>query len=176
MIITVVSLAVFLMNTPAFSMSESALIDQLDGLNAHQALALANQWHWEKQPVRTHITSKEVVFQFESGKVKKIPLPTDEMMVAVAPFINRTHKWGVHFMSSCQGELTQTKLNVKAVDQSGTVIMDKPVSTLRNGFMELWLPRNRTINLTISGLNRSATDVITTSDGSATCITTMQLQ
>ena len=92
MIIAVVSLAVFLMNTPAFSMSESALIDQLDGLNAHQALALANQWHWEKQPVRTHITSKEVVFQFESGTVKKIPLPADEMMVAVAPFINRTHK------------------------------------------------------------------------------------
>ena len=79
-------------------------------------------------------------------------------------------------MSSCQGELTQMKLNVKAVDQSGTVIMDRPVSTLRSGFMELWLPRNRTINLTISGLNRSATDVITTTDGSATCITTMQLQ
>ena len=92
MIIAVVSLAVFLMNTPAFSMSESALIDQLEGLNAHQALTLANQWHWEKQPVRTHITSKEVVFQFESGTVKKIPLPADEMMVAVAPFINPTHK------------------------------------------------------------------------------------
>ncbi len=79
-------------------------------------------------------------------------------------------------MSSCKGELAQTKLNVKAVDQSGTVIMDKPVSTLRSGFMELWLPRNRTINLIISGLNRSATDVITTTDGSATCITTMRLQ
>ena len=92
MIITVVSLAVFLMNTPVFSMNESALIEQLDGLNAYQALALANQWHWEKQPVRTHITSKEIVFQFESGRVKKIPLPADEMMVAVAPFINNTHK------------------------------------------------------------------------------------
>ena len=79
-------------------------------------------------------------------------------------------------MSSCQGELTQTKLNVKAVDQSGTIIMDKPVTTLKSGFMELWLPRNRTINLTISGLNLSATDVITTSDGSDTCITTMRLQ
>jgi len=35
--------------------------------------------------MRTHITSKEVVFQFESGRVNKIPLPADEMMVAVAP-------------------------------------------------------------------------------------------
>ena len=92
MIITVFFLAVFFMSTPAFSTSESALIDQLDGLNAYQALALANQWHWEKQPVRTHITSKEIVFQFESGRAKKIPLPADEMMVAVAPFINNTHK------------------------------------------------------------------------------------
>jgi hypothetical protein len=58
MIITVVFLAMFLTNTPAFAMDESALITQLDGLNAHQALALANQWYWEKQPVRTHITSK----------------------------------------------------------------------------------------------------------------------
>ena len=57
-------------------------------------------------------------------------------------------------MSSCKGELVQKKLNVKAVDKSGTVIMDRPVSTLKSGFMELWLPRNRTINLTISGLNR----------------------
>jgi len=31
MIIPVVALAVFLTNTPAFSISESALIDQLDG-------------------------------------------------------------------------------------------------------------------------------------------------
>jgi hypothetical protein len=30
--------------------------------------------------------------------------------------------------------------------------------------------------LTISGLNRSAANVITTTDGSATCITTMRLQ
>ncbi|MFZ0243492.1 MAG: hypothetical protein WAL90_17770 [Desulfobacterales bacterium] len=85
-------LALFLISTTAFSMNESALMSQLDGLNAHKALALANQWHREKQPVRTHITSKEIVFQFESGRVKNITLPADEMMVAVAPFINQTHE------------------------------------------------------------------------------------
>lgn len=79
-------------------------------------------------------------------------------------------------MSSCQGELTQTNLMVEAVDQSGRVIIDGPVSTLKNGFMELWLPRNRTINLTVSGFNRSANEMITTSDSSNTCITTIQLK
>jgi len=92
MIAPLASLALFLMFATAFSMNESALINQLQGLNAQQALALANQWHWEKQPVRTHVNSKEVVFQFESGKVINFALPKDEMMVAVAPFINRTHK------------------------------------------------------------------------------------
>ncbi|MBI4775617.1 MAG: CueP family metal-binding protein [Deltaproteobacteria bacterium] len=79
-------------------------------------------------------------------------------------------------MSSCQGELPQTTFNVKAVDTNGNAILDEPVSTLRNGFMELWLPRNRAIKLTIEGLGRSAIAVILTYDNSKTCITTMKLQ
>jgi hypothetical protein len=42
--------------------------------------------------------------------------------------------------------------------------------------MELWLPRNRTVNLSIEGLNRTVNGVISTADGSATCITTLQLR
>ena len=79
-------------------------------------------------------------------------------------------------MSSCQGELPETEFNVRAVDQAGNVLIDKPVTTLKNGFMELWLPRDRTINLTVEAQNRSASAVITTFDGSDTCITTMQLK
>ena len=79
-------------------------------------------------------------------------------------------------MSSCQGELPQTKFNVKAIDQSGNIASDMPIYSQKNGFIELWLPRDRTINLTIEGLNRSVSGIITTSDGSNTCITTMQLQ
>jgi hypothetical protein len=79
-------------------------------------------------------------------------------------------------MSSCQGELPQTKFNVKAVDQSGRIISDNPVYSLKNGFIELWLPRDQTINLTVEGLNRSTTSMVSTQDGSATCITTMQMR
>jgi hypothetical protein len=41
--------------------------------------------------VKTYITSKEIVFEFQSGQIKKIALPADEMMVAVAPYIDHTH-------------------------------------------------------------------------------------
>lgn len=78
-------------------------------------------------------------------------------------------------MSSCQGELTQTVFNVKAVDLKGDVIINSPIISLENGFIELWLPRERTIKLTIEGLNRSTTGVISTAIGSNTCITTFQL-
>jgi hypothetical protein len=79
------------MPTFVYAASESALETQLQGLDAHQAIALANRWHWEHQPVRTHVTSQAVVFEFENGVIKRIALPQDQMMVAVAPYIYRTH-------------------------------------------------------------------------------------
>jgi hypothetical protein len=79
-------------------------------------------------------------------------------------------------MSSCQGELTEKTFEVKAVDQHGKVLVDGTISTLRNGFFELWLPRERRIELSIRGMNRTAKAFIGTYDGSNTCITTIQLK
>ncbi|UCF02806.1 MAG: CueP family metal-binding protein [Deltaproteobacteria bacterium] len=79
-------------------------------------------------------------------------------------------------MSSCQGELVQKEFNVKAVDQEGNVLVNETISTLRNGFFELWLPRNRRIELQIRGLNRKAQGTIETFEDSKTCITTFQLR
>jgi hypothetical protein len=42
--------------------------------------------------------------------------------------------------------------------------------------MELWLPRDKTLEVTITGLNRSVTGTIETMNNSMTCITTMQLR
>ncbi len=55
-------------------------------------------------------------------------------------------------MSSCQGELIEKEFDVIAIDQDGNAIVYKSMTTLRNGFFELWLPRNRRINLKIQGL------------------------
>ena len=79
-------------------------------------------------------------------------------------------------MSSCQGELAEESFQVKAVDRKGNVLLDDTVATLRNGFMELWLPRGRTIMLTIQGFNRTARGVIGTFPDSDTCITTFRLR
>ena len=79
-------------------------------------------------------------------------------------------------MSSCQGEQVEKPFQVKAVDQNSKTLVDKTITTLKNGFFELWLPRNRKIDLTIKGFNRTATGVIETFDNSHTCITTFQLK
>ncbi|MEJ2100688.1 MAG: CueP family metal-binding protein [Desulfobacterales bacterium] len=79
-------------------------------------------------------------------------------------------------MSSCQGELPETKFDVKAVDQNGNVLVNKTTATLKNGFFELWLPRNRSIKLIIQGSGRQAEGSIGTFDNSKTCVTTLRLR
>jgi hypothetical protein len=79
-------------------------------------------------------------------------------------------------MSSCQAELPEQKFYVKAVDQDGNVLVDDTITSLRNGFFELWLPRNRRIALRVQGLNRTAKGLITTFANSDTCITTFRLR
>ncbi len=78
-------------------------------------------------------------------------------------------------MSSCQGEMASSEVFVKAMDQDGTVLVDKKLQTMANGFFELWLPRNKNFKLKIQAGGKSATGLITTFPDSKTCITTFQL-
>jgi hypothetical protein len=79
-------------------------------------------------------------------------------------------------MSSCKGELAENEFFVRAVDQDGRVLVDETITTLRNGFFELWLPRERRIELRIEALNRKASGMIETFDHSKTCVTTFRLR
>ena len=79
-------------------------------------------------------------------------------------------------MSSCQGELTNSEVYVKAVGQDGTILVDKTVQTMANGFFELWLPRNENINITIQGFNKIAKGMVDTFPRSKTCLTTFHLK
>jgi hypothetical protein len=65
---------------------------RLKNIDAVQAMAIANEWHWSKKEIKSFVTPREVVFEFSKDNVKKIPLPEDKMLVAVAPYVNRTHR------------------------------------------------------------------------------------
>jgi hypothetical protein len=64
----------------------------LDNIDAVQAMEIANQWKWTRKEVKSYVTPQGVIFIFPDKKVKGIPLPEDKMVVAVAPYINRTHR------------------------------------------------------------------------------------
>ncbi len=65
---------------------------QLKNVDAIQAMEIANQWKWSKEEIKSHVTTREVVFEFSNGRVRKIALPEEKMVVAVAPYVNQTHK------------------------------------------------------------------------------------
>ncbi|MBI5582666.1 MAG: hypothetical protein HY892_02475 [Deltaproteobacteria bacterium] len=86
-----VMITAWLLSTPELQAAPQADSAALAKTDARQALALANEWKWSQPAVKSSITSREVVFQFPDGSEKKIPLPQDKMMVAVAPYLNQTH-------------------------------------------------------------------------------------
>jgi hypothetical protein len=79
-------------------------------------------------------------------------------------------------MSSCQGELPERKFFVKATEKDGNVLFNDNIATLQNGFFELWLPRDRSVELRIKGMGRQVIGRIGTFDKSKTCITTFRLR
>ena len=65
---------------------------KLKDVDAMKAIEIANQWKWTEEEIKSYVTTREVVFEFPNGRVKKIPLPEEKMMVAVAPYVNKTHR------------------------------------------------------------------------------------
>ena len=77
--------------TQTLGAEEKSLEARLEKADAVQAMAIANEWKWSQPNVRSYVTPQEVVFKFPDGKEKKVPLPKDKMIVAIAPYIEQTH-------------------------------------------------------------------------------------
>jgi hypothetical protein len=147
----------------------------LENLDVKEALALANKWKTSNPEVTSFITTEKLNFEFPDKKKFVISLPHDSMMIAIAPYIDKTHRCATHYISGCQGELVDVPVKVVALKDDGTVLMDRTVTTMSNGFIELWLPRNIDITLTLESMNKKIEGQLTTFSNSNTCITTMQL-
>ena len=147
----------------------------VDGLSARAALALANRWKDSVPSVTSIVDTQRVAFQFADGSTAEVPLPADEMVVAIAPYVKNTHPCAVHVMSGCQGELVGAPLKVRGVTSDGVVVIDEQLTTMANGFVEVWLPRNLELALSIEFDGLQTTGTIRTYADSNTCITTMQL-
>lgn len=69
----------------------------------------------------------------------------------------------------------EKEFNVYIEDEEGNVVVDDTLTSFANGFIDLWLPRDRIYQVKIEYDGKAAESTISTFDGDNTCITTMQL-
>ncbi len=79
-------------------------------------------------------------------------------------------------MTGCQGELANKEFQVYIEDTEGNVVLDEIVKTQSNGFIDFWLPRDKTYKIKFEYDGKKAESKIATFEGDPTCITTMQLK
>ena len=147
--------------------------DALEGLDAHAAIELANAW--KGSDVTSYATTEAVFFTFSDGTEVVVPMPSDQVFVSVAPYLQQTHPCTTHYMSGCQGELVDVAVHVRAVRPDGSLAMDEIVETGANGFLDLWLPRGEAFLLDLSIDGYAVQGIVATGDGSPTCITTLRM-
>lgn len=124
--------------------------------------------------VTASITSHELIVT-DNGKETSFKLPAEDFFVSIAPFIENTHPCANHNLTGCQGELVEKEFNVFIQDEEGNVVVDKTMTSLENGFIDLWLPRDQTFQVKIEHAGKTTESEISTYKGDNTCITTMQL-
>jgi hypothetical protein len=125
-------------------------------------------------PFTASVREDHVILSDDSTEVT-VSLPQDVYYVAVGPYLIDTHECYYHSLATCQGELTDEQVHVTITDDDGTVLVDETTTTHANGFVGFWLPRDITGTIEISFEDYTGTVPFSTSDGSPTCITTLQM-
>lgn len=156
--------------------SAAELAAQIRALDAEGALALANEWRTTKPGVGSTLTADAVTFVLPGGSQVSVPLPEDRMVLAVAPYVTSTHECAIHSIDGCTGEMAGVPMWVHAELPDGTVLVDQMMTPMENGFIELWLPRESEIDLSIQSGGLVAEGRVTTYATSNTCIAELRLQ
>ena len=128
-----------------------------------------------KEDQSASITSRELIVTNSDDSKTTYDLPEDEFFVSIAPYINETHPCETHSLTGCQGELVEKEFDVKIEDSEGNKILDESMKSHANGFIDLWLPRDKTYHIAISYDGKTVESEISTFEDDNTCVSTMQL-
>lgn len=121
------------------------------------------------------INGKELVVTKSDDSKIVYDLTNEDFFVSIAPYIDQTHPCTFHSLTGCQGELIEKEFDVLIQDSEGNTIVDERITSHPNGFIDLWLPRNKTYQVEIHYEGRIAKTTLSTHEEDPTCITTMQL-
>jgi hypothetical protein len=78
-------------------------------------------------------------------------------------------------LAGCQGEMVEKEFDVYIEDKDGNIIVDETLKSQANGFIDLWLPRDKTYHIKIEHNGKTVESEMSTFESDGTCITTMQL-
>lgn len=157
----------------ALGLAQAPSPEALRGVSPEEALRLAKRLRQEGQPVVSYVTPEAFFFEFPDGRKAQVALK-DRFLLAVAPYRLRTHPCQVHYFSSCTGELQEEVFEVRVLEGEKEVLKTQ-VRSGKDGFFELWLPRNRRYTLEIRWGNLAATGSVATFSQSPTCLTGFRL-
>ncbi|KMK76345.1 CueP family metal-binding protein [Alkalihalobacillus pseudalcaliphilus] len=121
------------------------------------------------------ITSDLLIISELDDSETTYDITNEDFFISIAPYVNETHPCRNHSLTGCQGELVEESFQLKIENMDGELVVDETMESMKNGFIDLWLPRNETFKVTITHDGKSAEEVITTNQDDPTCITTMQL-
>jgi hypothetical protein len=71
--------------------------------------------------------------------------------------------------------MVEKEFDVYIEEMDGNVVVDEKVKSQPNGFIDLWLPRDKKFRTKIEYNGKMVESEISTFENDATCITTMQL-
>lgn len=141
------------------------------GLSVEQIVEKLDASTADPVGLKASITSEYLVLKDDSTEIS-LALPKDKFYLSFAPYVQQTHPCETHSLSSCQGELVNQEIHAVVSDNAGKEVLASDMTTMENGFVGVWLPRNMQGTVTVSYNGLVAQAPITTFMGSNTCLTT----
>lgn len=121
------------------------------------------------------ITSTQLIVDSGGPNEVTYDLPENEFFLSVAPYVQKTHPCATHSLTGCQGEMAGQDFDVYIEDAEGKEVMKQTVKSQPNGFIDLWLPRDQKLQITVTHDGKQAKTEVSTFKSDDTCLTTMQL-
>ncbi|MCI3921443.1 CueP family metal-binding protein [Paenibacillus sp. TRM 82003] len=128
-----------------------------------------------KQAKAASITSHQLVVTQDDDSRIAFDLPKDEFFVSIAPYIYETHPCATHSLTGCRGEMENEAFRVYIEDEEKNVVFNGTATSNANGFIDLWLPRDKTYRVEIEKDGKAQEAELSTFQGDDTCVTTIQL-
>ncbi|ERJ13125.1 CueP family metal-binding protein [Haloplasma contractile] len=146
----------------------------LNDLSVEEMVSTLDQTISEKSGFYASITS-ETLTLIDADNEFKYDTPEDQFYLSFAPYINNTHPCANHNLVTCRGELQNETVNVEIKDSTGTILINDQYTTMDNGFIGIWLPKNMDVTITVNHQGLTATQEISTYSGDNTCLTTLKM-